>query len=244
MAMTNTIQHPKFKRLKRRLGIGTAHTLGLLECLWQYTHSTGNPVYCRDDIEAVAEWEGELGILLSALVVEGWVDQNDDGTFSVHDYWENCPGFVRERLKKQRQRMGHTGDSPGTRGGHTGDSPDKKGIEGNGKEENRNTDPISGAEFLRKHGMKPEPTTLDQIMALCGDGPEFRDWWARVVELHREPDRMADLMDDIARIRDTQNPATRQAKDLGAEFTSPNKWLAKQCKERLGKLPRFTKGTK
>lgn len=134
MAMMNTTQQPKFKRLRKRLGIGVAQTLGHLECLWQYTHSTGNPVYTVADAEAAAEWEGEDGALVAALSENspnGWLDKRDDGLYEVHDYWENCPQSVRDRVNKRNQRngktAGHVPDVSGKNGKTAGHVPDMSG---------------------------------------------------------------------------------------------------------------------
>ena len=130
----NTTHNPKFKRLYRRLGLGIAQTLGHLECLWQYTHSTANPVYKPDDVEASSEWEGESGILLAALLAEGWLDRREDGLVEVHDYWDNCPQTVRDRIKKREQRAGHVRDTAG----HVQDSTGRGGQEKKRKEKKMN----------------------------------------------------------------------------------------------------------
>jgi hypothetical protein len=100
---------------------------------------------------------------------------------------------------------------------------------------------VDTTELFSKLGCSKPVPLIDEIMATSGDGEHMRPWWAKVVDLHRSPDRLSELIDDLKHVQDSGNPVARQAKGLGGEFDAPGKWLVKQCKERLGILPRFPK---
>lgn len=115
MALTSTTSSPKFLRLIARLdkifppavvkgGLSVPLALGLLECLWQFTHSIGNPVYAPDDVEPTCRWTYKPGLLLESLLDVGFMDRREDGRVEVHDYWVNAPEFViaRRRMREKR----------------------------------------------------------------------------------------------------------------------------------------------
>lgn len=111
MARVGLFEHRKFKRLVRDVG-GKALALGSLELIWQSSYATADP-YIGDaiDVEAVAEWQGEAGKLLAALLSAGFIDHDEErGGYVVHDLYDHCPNHVRDRAKREaaREQTGQT----------------------------------------------------------------------------------------------------------------------------------------
>jgi hypothetical protein len=95
----------KFKLLCKKLGLPRPYVRGLLEVMWDVAHESGNPVLgSPDGVEAAAEWTGESGVLFEALRDGRFIDQRDDGTWQIHDYWHHAPGYVNDRLVKEEER--------------------------------------------------------------------------------------------------------------------------------------------
>jgi len=102
-------QNTKFKVLVRDLGLPRPYVRGLLDTMWETCHATGNPIIGDEEsVEAAAEWPGEPGVFFSALSRRGWIEQSEDGRWMVHDYWEHCPDYVLDRLRKELERKGFT----------------------------------------------------------------------------------------------------------------------------------------
>jgi len=54
--------------------------------------------------EAAADWEGEDGVFAQTLVELRWLDKLPDGhTLRVHDFWEHCANYVRQRMHERRK---------------------------------------------------------------------------------------------------------------------------------------------
>ena len=113
MARPTLKNNPKYLLLIRELraqGITASHVRGLLEELWDSCHECGNPlIKSARHVEAAAGWEGEPGVLCAALVGTkeegGFLDQNEDGSFQVHDYWDHAPDYVRKRAAREADRQ-------------------------------------------------------------------------------------------------------------------------------------------
>jgi hypothetical protein len=231
MALMNTTHNPKFKRLYRRLGLGIAQTLGHLECLWQYTHSTANPVYKSADVEPSSEWEGEPGMLLAALLAEGWLDDLGDGLVEVHDYWENCPQTVRDRIKKREQRAGHVRDtSPkkaensGTCPGHVRDAADKKRKEENRIDTEQKKDPPftpqgepASPEQAASKPVRKVPAVDAELEACIAELPAL---WNASARQHGMIEAEADRTPKIKRLWKESRLFREHWRDIGAIFTA------------------------
>ena len=98
--------NPKFLVLVRTLKLPLPFVRGLLDTLWDTCHAQADPVVgSPEEVEAAAQWPGKDGELFSALRDKGWIEPlRDTGKWRVHDYWDHCPYYVHERLKKRRQR--------------------------------------------------------------------------------------------------------------------------------------------
>lgn len=115
MARPTLFSNRKLAKLAQRLQ-SRATAVGALELLWYAANETGNPVVGdADDVEALADWRGERGELVAALLeagsngCPGFIFSRDDGRFEIHDYWDHAPDYVRKRAKREAERR-DTGD--------------------------------------------------------------------------------------------------------------------------------------
>ncbi len=99
MAKPELRDHRKFTRLRRLLGEPTPHVIGYLECMWMRGYQTGNPVLGDGlDVEAAAEFPGVPGTFLAATIEAGFIDENEDGTYSIHNLYSHAPEYVQKRM--------------------------------------------------------------------------------------------------------------------------------------------------
>lgn len=102
MAKAELIDHPKFKKLRRLLGEPTPHVVGYLECMWRQGYQIGSAVLGdADDVEAAAEFPGERGRFASAAHQAGFIDQDADGTFLIHDLYDHAPKYAQMRMRRK-----------------------------------------------------------------------------------------------------------------------------------------------
>jgi hypothetical protein len=100
--------HPKTKKLARLLGVSRVTAVGHLQFLWWWTGS-----YAPDgeltrfdslDVATGAEWEGDEEAFVEALVAAGFLDRDEDGHLTVHD-WRDYGGRLIDRRKSNAARM-------------------------------------------------------------------------------------------------------------------------------------------
>ena len=105
--------HPKTRRLRRRLGCDTGTAVGYLACLWSWAFKYApDGVLGRfehEEIEEEAGWGGDAGKLYAALVDSGWIDEGKRP--GLHDWHDHSGKLVlkrahdRERLRRFRERQ-------------------------------------------------------------------------------------------------------------------------------------------
>ena len=101
----------KFRRLHRAVGVGAMHHLIALWTEIALARPTGIlSGWTADDIEDLADWQDRRGALVDALLSAGFLDRDEDGTFSPHD-WEEHQKFVvnepvRRGLAKKKGSVG------------------------------------------------------------------------------------------------------------------------------------------
>lgn len=174
----NTIDHPKMRRLARRVG-GRALAVGIMECLWQFTARFA----IRGDIgrrtnEEIADavyWEGDPDELVGYLVECGWLDEDSEHRLVVHDWHEHMDNSARKTLRNQGVRcIGE--ESDGTLTEYGGDFPENSGngVESLGTDEKSQPLP----EPVPEPVPKPEPER-EGANALAhsanGNGKHHRD---------------------------------------------------------------------
>ncbi len=103
----DTPEHPKFRRLKRLLNLPQYAVIGLLESLWmlasRFADEGDISRFSAQEIADYCEYEGDADSLLNALVEAKWIDRTGD-TVLIHDWFDHCPDFIHERIKKRNQR--------------------------------------------------------------------------------------------------------------------------------------------
>ena len=103
------LDHPKTKKLRKRLGDGAV--LCLLR-LWMWA-AENRPAGLLDnmdaeDVELAADWKGDEGAFTQALIDCRWLEKTDDGCYAIHD-WDEHQAYAskseerHERAKKAAQ---------------------------------------------------------------------------------------------------------------------------------------------
>ncbi len=102
----NTPNHPKVRRLGRRIG-GQVIAIGVLEALWHFvaqfapTGDVGR--YQDEDIADGVFWDDDPTRLIDALVNSGWLERNETHRLIVHDWPEHCEDAVHLFLARNVQ---------------------------------------------------------------------------------------------------------------------------------------------
>ena len=103
----NTINHPKFLRLRKLLNKPVYQCAGVLGMLWQlaamFADDGDLTKFAPSDIAGFLDYEGDAEELLRSLIDSGWLD-NVDGRLVVHDWSDHCPEFIADRLRKRAER--------------------------------------------------------------------------------------------------------------------------------------------
>lgn len=103
MAKIGMRTNVKFLRLCRTIQRPAYQVRGLLELLWESAHENGPVFDTLDDIEVVSTWDGATEAFANALIDARLVDESEQG-YVIHDYWEHCPQWVKDRESKRRMR--------------------------------------------------------------------------------------------------------------------------------------------
>jgi len=106
MGRPGLTKHRKFIKLKKLVN-SAAIALGSLELIWDSCYESGDD-YLGDsqDVEGLADWNGEDGALASALLAAGFIDELDDrpGHYICHDLWHHAPSYVQRRAEREAER--------------------------------------------------------------------------------------------------------------------------------------------
>lgn len=96
--------HPKTRKLARLLDVSIPTAIGHLHCLWwwalDYAQDGDISRHEPEDIAIAALWEGDPGLLLTALRAARFID---DGR-CLHD-WDDYAGKLIDRRVRNRERM-------------------------------------------------------------------------------------------------------------------------------------------
>jgi hypothetical protein len=89
MIMPSLVSHPKYMRLRKKIGPGAMEALVRLWgfCQLDQRGQCLGTMSC-EDIEMICAWGGAPGDLYEALVSCKWLDVNEDGTVEAHDWDE------------------------------------------------------------------------------------------------------------------------------------------------------------
>ncbi len=96
--------HPKTKKLIRRLGEGGAWRL-LCLFLWVAQSRPDGDLsgMTGEDIELAADWQGEEGAFIKALIEVGFVD-GEEGAYSIHDWQEHNPWAAGADARSEKSK--------------------------------------------------------------------------------------------------------------------------------------------
>ena len=102
MALKEVWNHPKFRRLKARLGLRSYETIGVLESVWSIavmvkSCRAGDIPWSSADIADFIEWGGDPVKLTDALVSSGWLD-GSEGAFHIHDWMHHAPAWIKGHI--------------------------------------------------------------------------------------------------------------------------------------------------
>lgn len=104
-----TVEHVKFKRLKRALKLTDWECVGILESIWNFTaHSHMDGAIGNSsnlDIALAIEWLGNEDELIDSLVLTGWLDKCEKHRLVVHDWENHCPNYVKGCLAKHNKHF-------------------------------------------------------------------------------------------------------------------------------------------
>jgi len=107
--ISGTVNHIKFKRLKRILNLKEWECVGLLESLWMLTaksHIAGDIGRSENiDIAAAIEWDKDEDELINALIKCRWLDECEESRLVVHDWNIHCPNHVKGNISKHGKKF-------------------------------------------------------------------------------------------------------------------------------------------
>jgi hypothetical protein len=100
------LRHPKFRKLSKRIGVEALH---LLVSLWIFVAECRPSGVLTDitgeDIEVAVDWSGAPGEYVKTLLELRWLDRDDAGVFSLHDWaiWQPWVVGAPERSEAARR---------------------------------------------------------------------------------------------------------------------------------------------
>lgn len=104
MAKPDFPTHPKLFHLCTTLGMLDTEVLGLCEMLWISAARSEGVYATKKQLEACAHWRGAENSFADALLAVKLLDEEADGSFSIHDYPDHCPHYVKERIRNRLKR--------------------------------------------------------------------------------------------------------------------------------------------
>lgn len=102
------LNHPKFRRLVKRLGLPSFQVAGVLESMWQFAgeYAEDGDLSAYDVGDMADMWgtsEEQAAAFVEALVAERWLDRVPNG-LCIHDWLDHLPEYLVERARKRKQR--------------------------------------------------------------------------------------------------------------------------------------------
>lgn len=107
--ISGTVNHVKFKRLSRELGLSEWETVGVLESIWMFTarsHICGDIGTSENiDIAIGIGWDKDEDELVNALIKCKWLDECFEKRLIVHDWKIHCPNHVKGNIAKHGKKF-------------------------------------------------------------------------------------------------------------------------------------------
>lgn len=112
MARPGLRNHPKFRRLMHLLGESESQARGCLECMWDVAYECGNPVIGDAiDVQLACKTSIDSERLVRSLMDSGgpgragFIEQDEDGRYIVHDLFDHAPSYVQTRADRESERQ-------------------------------------------------------------------------------------------------------------------------------------------
>ena len=101
--------HRKLFDAADQLEVEPPHMMGLLVSFWLWALDnapTGSLVDITPRmISRAAQWDGDPEKLAKTLIRAGWIDEKEDGTLEIHDWYEYAGKLIDQRqAEKERSR--------------------------------------------------------------------------------------------------------------------------------------------
>ena len=101
--------HRKLFDAADQLEVEPPHMMGLLVSFWLWALDnapTGSLVDITPRmISRAAQWDGDPEKLTKTLIRAGWIDEKEDGTLEIHDWYEYAGKLIDQRqAEKERSR--------------------------------------------------------------------------------------------------------------------------------------------
>lgn len=158
-------QHRKVRRLMRMLKISLPDAIGRLNLLWWWAMTyaqDGDLGHCdADDIADVVMWDKDAGQLLDALITcggkdgHGFIDRDEDGSLSLHDWSDHCRVFEERAKDSERKRQYRAAKKQDVHSASSGQEQDKQVS-------SENVQRASDGHPEDVHGTMPEIHPLDK----------------------------------------------------------------------------------
>ena len=99
--------HRKLFDAADELEITTPHMMGLLVSFWLWALDNAP----KGDLAGItprmiaraAQWDGEPEKLAETLIRAGWIDENEDGTLEIHDWYEYAGKLIDQRQAEKER---------------------------------------------------------------------------------------------------------------------------------------------
>lgn len=204
----NTVNHPKFLKLKRLLCRPACTCAGVLEMLWQmatmFADDGDISKFSADDIAAFLDFDGDAEELLRSLIESGWVDEMD-GRRVIHDWIDHCPDFIADRIRKRESRLSGSVRSCPEVSGNVRDCPEMS--------ETVRENPYKPSQAIAKPSQaKPKPSQ-QQLASLQAAAAEASHWLA------------VDDLEDKNEIVRNANKLSKACKRLEKIFVFQAAWI-------------------
>jgi len=228
----NAADHPKVRRLARKLAITRWQVIGVLESVWQFAAQYAEdgvlcPRYTPAEIADFIEWDDDATALFAAMVDAGLLDREDD-EIVIHDWAEHAPDYVKKRLQKRvaraAKKSGLSPDSRETVGRQSHDSPPT--VSSIPSVEERSVDKPSQAKTSCSTPSKDDPEPVLVFPTVGSGAKEFPLTQAKLdeyAESYPGVDVLAECRKALQWCRD--NPAKRKTAKGVPRFLA--NWLSK-----------------
>lgn len=103
-----TQNHLKMRRLQKALGIPLYQAVGILETLWLLAADCADDgvigKFSDQEIADYLGWEKNASEIVRALTDTGWTVRGLSGKLEIHDWFDHCPNFIKDRHRKREAR--------------------------------------------------------------------------------------------------------------------------------------------